>query len=332
MGMILPVASGKGGVGKTAITASLAASLAGMGKDVILVDLDLGASNMHTFLGVKNRDPGLGGYINKKVTDFESLMVPTNIPGLRFVSGDALLPGTANLNYFMKLKIMKAITNTSCDFIVLDLGAGTSWNVIDFFSMTRSGLVVTIPETTAILNAYSFLKFSLFRMIFRQFPSKGEERLVISEFLADRIEGTDKSFESLKTILAPFGVEAVNIVDNTLNTFSPRIVINRGKTGKDIQVGEKLRQIVSRNLKIQIEFIGLIPESPELVPSLFKGVPASVLYPDSQFARSIDRLSEKIAFCPEEGSALSYYEDADLNSLKNEYISLLDPVFFSNLL
>ena len=59
-----------------------------------------------------------------------------------------------------------------------------------------------------------------------------------------------------------------------LKSFTPRIIINRGKTETDIRVGEKLRQIVSRNLDIKVEFVGLVPESPELVPSLFKGVPA----------------------------------------------------------
>ena len=322
MGIILPIASGKGGVGKTAVTANLSVALAQIGKKVVLVDLDLGAANMHTFLGIKNRDPGLGGFIHKKTTDFESLMVPANIEGLSFVSGDALLPGTANLNYFMKLKIMKSISTVDCDFIILDLGAGTSWNVIDFFSMTTSGLIVTIPEITAILNAYSFLKFTLFRMIFRQFPARGEERPVVAEFLSDRIEGTDKNFNTLKEALSPFGEEAPNVVDRTLEAFCPRIIINRGKNGNDIQVGEKLRQIVSRNLMIDMEFISLLPECPELIPSLFKGVPAVLLFPDSTFSRSIKRLAEKLSIMVSEENSLHFDDEEDLEIIRNEYISL----------
>ena len=68
-------------MGKTALTVNLAAAAARRGKDVVLVDLDLGASNVHTFLGIKSRNPGLGGYISKKIRDFTELPIPTIFPG-----------------------------------------------------------------------------------------------------------------------------------------------------------------------------------------------------------------------------------------------------------
>lgn len=65
MTAIVPVASGKGGVGKTIATANLGISLAQAGKTVILADLDLGAANLHTILGIRNRQPGIGHIISK---------------------------------------------------------------------------------------------------------------------------------------------------------------------------------------------------------------------------------------------------------------------------
>jgi flagellar biosynthesis protein FlhG len=62
--VIIPIASGKGGVGKSFLTANLAMALAAMGHRVIAVDLDLGGSNLHTFLGLANRYPGIGDFIN----------------------------------------------------------------------------------------------------------------------------------------------------------------------------------------------------------------------------------------------------------------------------
>ncbi len=58
MNTIIPIASGKGGVGKTIFTANLGIALANKGKTVIAIDLDLGSSNLHTCLGIKNRHPG----------------------------------------------------------------------------------------------------------------------------------------------------------------------------------------------------------------------------------------------------------------------------------
>lgn len=58
-GVIIPVASGKGGVGKTFVSANLAIALAEMGHRVIAVDLDLGGSNLHAFFGLSNRYPAI---------------------------------------------------------------------------------------------------------------------------------------------------------------------------------------------------------------------------------------------------------------------------------
>ena len=57
---IIPVASGKGGVGKSLLSANLAIALGQSGKKVILADLDLGASNLHLVLGVQSPKQGLG--------------------------------------------------------------------------------------------------------------------------------------------------------------------------------------------------------------------------------------------------------------------------------
>ncbi len=319
----MPVASGKGGVGKTALVASLGASLANKGQSVILIDLDLGASNLHTFLGIRNRNTGLGGYINKKEDEFQALELPSGIPGLSLIPGDSLLPGTANLNYFMKLKIMKAIKKLQSDFVILDLGAGSSFNTLDFFSMVNNGLVVTIPEITAVLNGYSFLKFTLYRMIFRQFPVRSEERRLIHNFLSDKIEGTEKSFDSLKECLAPLGIKAVEVIEKTLDSFNPKIIINRGKSVNDTEVGEKLRQIVKRNLNIDIEFISMIPESETVVNSMFKGSPAVVQFPDSSFSKAVSTLTDKLLQFPGRESPVGFPdEEDDLVFLKNEFAEL----------
>jgi len=63
---VIPVAAGKGGVGKTQIAANLAIALAQAGEKTIVVDLDLGGSNLHTHLGLPNRNPGLGDYLRAR--------------------------------------------------------------------------------------------------------------------------------------------------------------------------------------------------------------------------------------------------------------------------
>ena len=106
---ILPIASGKGGVGKSAVSVNVAVSLAQKGKKVILCDFDFGGANLHTLLGLKNNQAGMGNFFYRQISDLSSILQETGIENLQFIAGDCLFPGTANMDFFMKKKIMKEI-------------------------------------------------------------------------------------------------------------------------------------------------------------------------------------------------------------------------------
>ena len=69
--IIIPVASGKGGVGKTFLTANLAFALAEMGHPTVAIDMDLGGSNLHSFLGLSNQFSGLGDFLKARSAELE---------------------------------------------------------------------------------------------------------------------------------------------------------------------------------------------------------------------------------------------------------------------
>jgi flagellar biosynthesis protein FlhG len=159
-------------VGKSTMVANLGIALGKAGKTVLLVDLDLGGSNLHTCLGVNNPKLGLSQFIYKKVDHIEDLIVETPYPKVYLIAGDGLIPGTANIPFFIKRKLIKELQGMVADFVLLDLGAGTTNNTLDFFLMSPTAMLVTVPETTAILNAYSFLKSALYRALFRSYKAK----------------------------------------------------------------------------------------------------------------------------------------------------------------
>src|SRR5262249_3249095 len=97
---IIPVAGGKGGVGKSFVTANLDVALAIRGQSTIVVDLDLGNSNLHSFLGLENRYPGIGEYLRGTVDrSTAELVIPTGIPHLSFLPGDGRMPFMANITH-----------------------------------------------------------------------------------------------------------------------------------------------------------------------------------------------------------------------------------------
>lgn len=134
MNKIIPIGGGKGGVGKSFIVAGLGALLAKQRRKVLLVDLDLGASNLHTIVGLNPPDKGLHCFMDKSAASLQETAVPTLIPNLFLVSSAQCSMEIANLYYQQKLRVIKALHKLHYDFVLLDLGAGTSFNTLDFFS------------------------------------------------------------------------------------------------------------------------------------------------------------------------------------------------------
>lgn len=291
---IIPVASGKGGVGKSLITANLGLSLAHKGKTVVLVDLDLGGSNLHSFIGVKNKHTGIGGYIYKQADSLEACITPTDFPKLFLIPGDSLYPGTANLPFFMKQRILKDLEHTVADIILLDLGAGSSYNTVDFFLSSWSSLMVTTGEPTAILNAYSFLKTAVFRLMYRSFPAKSEERAMVVDFVGKKIEGEEVSFYDLLDALYAKSPDSGARLRSNLKQLLPRVVVNMGRSDLDLGIGRKLRDISRKNIGVEMEYLAFIPFEEEARTALIRRSPLISLYPDSPFSKAIDQLADDL--------------------------------------
>ena len=163
---IWAIGGGKGGVGKSFVAGNLGILLAQSGYKVILADLDLGGANLHTWLGVNSPPKSLSDFIGREILNISKLLIPTEIPGLSLISGAKDGVEIANLKYTQKRRFLSALRNLDADYIVIDLGAGTSYNTVDFFLLADSQLMVVIPEPTSIENAYRFIKNSFFRHIF----------------------------------------------------------------------------------------------------------------------------------------------------------------------
>ena len=288
------------------------------GKTVILVDLDLGGSNLHTFLGVKNKHAGLGSYVQKQERNIEALIVDTDIPRLYLVPGDVLIPGTANLPYFTKQRIIKQLNALIADFVLLDLGSGTAFNTVDFFLASTAGLLVTSPETTAILNAYSFLKTALFRLLYRSFPPRSVERETIQNFMGERIEGSSLGIGGLVDSLLAIDPESGRLAQDRLAGFLPRVVLNMGRSTHDFALGGKLRQIAGKNLDIGIEYIGYIRSDRSVRLSILKRQPAILLDPNSVFTSDIYSLADRLIGRPMPEAPFLHEDDEDIRALQAE--------------
>lgn len=315
----IPIASGKGGVGKTLLSANLAISLAQQNKTVIVVDLDLGGSNLHTVLGIRNRHQGIGHFINRKAETIEQLVVETAQERLFFIPGDGLLTGTANLPYWRKLALLKQLEELTADFVLLDLGSGTTFNTLDFFLTSQAGLIVTTPDTTAILNAYSFLKASMFRLLQRSFPGKSAERQAVLEFMEEKVEGQDRSIQTLVGNLAAIDHESGRVAEAALEGFRPRVVMNMGRTAQDIRLGGRLRQVVRNNLQSDVEFIAYLPQDELASRSPLERSATLLTYPQSKYAIAVQNCARRVLNEPVPETPKLFPDNEDLKELAEDF-------------
>jgi Mrp family chromosome partitioning ATPase len=136
---ILSIGGGKGGIGKSFVSANLAVCLAKKGFTVSLVDLDLGAANLHTCLGVPNPKVGIFDFVNEKIDDLRDIAVETGIPGLKLYGGGQEFWQQVRPQSVQKVRLISKLQSLDSDYVILDLGAGTHVNTLDFFINQRLG-------------------------------------------------------------------------------------------------------------------------------------------------------------------------------------------------
>lgn len=166
------IGGGKGGTGKSFITLCLGMRLAKMGKKVTIVDADLGGANMHILLGIRAPDYTLNDFLEKRVDTLKQTCIGTSVPGLSLISGGDDILSLANPKFAQKERILRNFKTLDADYILLDLGAGTSFNTLDFFISTPVKIVVVTPFPTSVQNAYGLIKSALYRRLSRLFSAR----------------------------------------------------------------------------------------------------------------------------------------------------------------
>jgi flagellar biosynthesis protein FlhG len=261
---IVAVGGGKGGVGKSILSIALGTVLARSGSSVVLADLDLGAANLHTYLGIRGRTPGIADFILGKTPSLENIIIETSVPSLGLISGAEFVPGATNPAHWMKLKLMRHLRSLPADYVIIDLGAGVQFNTLDFFGISDHGIVITAPEPGAVMNAYSFIKGALYRKMQNIFKNHAGLSAIIE---AETKSGdSEKRFtlewlsEKLK-ITAP---ELLPLIQEIEQSFTPALIINRAPEGQTHLLVKNLISLCTEKLGINLEHVGDLPDVREI--------------------------------------------------------------------
>ncbi len=304
---IIPIASGKGGVGKSLLAANLAIALADSGSTVVLADLDLGGSNLHLILGQTALPKSLGTFLNDPEVGFDEILLPTDYKNLFFIPGEAEIPGMANLKDSQKRKLINNLRELDVDYLILDLGAGTSYNTMDFFLMSGRGLVVTTPTLTAILNAYLFIKNAVFRIMTSSFKRKTPAGRYLDKLKKDGNTFQKVYLPKLIENVEKIDPESHRLFQERMANFHPRVLMNMVEDPKDIQQMDKLRRSCREYLGLDLEHLGVIYRDDLQDTALRSRLPIVKYKPDSVLAKAVYRIGDKIlSEAGTEGCPLDY--------------------------
>lgn len=294
MKKIWAIGGGKGGVGKSLVSANVAICLALMGNKVVAVDLDLGGANLHTCLGLPIPQTTLSDYVSKKVTNFEDLLVDTPIQNLKIISGAQDELGMANLKHMHKNQIIRKLHELDADYILFDLGAGTAFNTIDFFITADKGVLVVLPEPTSIENTYRFIKSVFYRRL-KMVEGVAELEPFINEAMNAKLTngGTTSPSDLIKRI-TDINPEVGLRVKNEMALFRPNLIINQVRSQADIDIGYSIQSICRKYFGIEMTFPGYLDYDQSVWQSVRKRKPLLIEYPNSKLVNNFDRIVNRL--------------------------------------
>ena len=297
----IAIASGKGGVGKTVITANLALSLAQhYAKEkgsVVAVDLDLGCGNLNSCLGVRSPNGTINSFLSKKVSSLRQLLTPTEQENLQMICSSYSGSPEARLDGSLKEGLLEELGALGANFILIDLGGGTSADVLDLFLGAGEKIIVITPESLSLHNAFVFLKSAILHFLWRELEREDFLASVKSNLRLMLGQQKELNIGKLLDQLKLWDRYAAYVLAGLINDLKIKFVVNMYRGGVEKSHLTKFHNLLFNYLCVRnnISYLGFV--------HFDRGVPAAVQaiqpfllrYPGNRAAKDILQLAKRLA-------------------------------------
>lgn len=292
---ILVVGGGKGGVGKTCLAVNVAIEVARKGWRVVLVDADLGCSNIETVLGTQSEHRLDDFFHIQGRKDLRPILCETQYRNLWLVPGSTGLVHVANPKYQQKMALIRELRRLDADLIVVDLEAGAHLNTLDFFLISETnGVLVITPEKTSIDNAYKFLRAAVFRRIERFYQAP--ELVVLlnrNESLRDFLECVQRTEVYDVPVRQQIARELVALA----RSIKPKIVVNRAHNAYEAQIAANiLAKYARQHLLVELDNLGFVYFDKCVSDAVNSGVPFIVSHPNLKISGCIADIVNRLGY------------------------------------
>jgi len=284
---VIAIGGGKGGVGKTVVTASLGVGLAALDQRVVIVDGDLGGANLHTCIGILEPEYTFFDFYTLRRERLEDIILDTPVPNLQMISGACGTLGMANPRYWQKLKLINQLREIDADFVLLDLGAGSSYTVIDFFLASDEGIVVTVPDPMAVQECFNFIKICVLRKLRLTFRDHAEVLKLLEQHEFAQPGLLRSPMQGLLGEVQKLDAAAATTFESVLQGFRPRLLMNMVYEREEVREAFAIKTAAADLLSIDIDFLGYIEYDDTVRESVKRLRPFILDNPRSKASRSL---------------------------------------------
>lgn len=291
---LIAVGGGKGGVGKTFLSANLAALLARDGSRVVAIDTDLEGANLHTWLGVASPTRTLADFVSGREGDPAKLAIETPYPNLQLIAATQAHLVDAQPDVERRAELIRQARQLDCDVVILDCGAGTHAANVDYFVSADDGILVLHPEPTSLENAYNFLRSVVLRRM-ELSMLKPDVQECVREAMDQRNDRGIRTPADLLEAVRELDAQEVPRFREALAGLRPRIVVNEVLSAEDVKLGFSVRSVCRSFFGVETEYIGYVNSDDRVRPALRARVPVVVSDPECDASIYLERIARKLA-------------------------------------
>lgn len=293
---IWTVGGGKGGVGKSFIASNLATLLARKENRVLLVDADLGAANLHTFLGAESSGLPITYFIKHGLKDTDGVAGKTPVPGVDLISGEKDSLNIASLGSKRFATFRAALGKADYDYVIVDLGPGTNDSTLDFFLMADKGIMVTTPQPTSIENTYRFIKCLFLTRMKQIVGSSRKSRLkeLLLEILKTDGKKRSRTITGVLDRVKELDRGRGEALEDFLREVSASVIVNQAKTSEDFSIGSSMQSACRQYFGLRMDFLGNVSYDDRVEESICRRTPLVTSFEDSRAGKDLKRILETI--------------------------------------
>lgn len=297
-GKMIAVGGAKGGIGKSLFVSNLGVFLSQLGKRVVVADLDLGGANLHLYMGVWGLTHRIDDFLTKKVSAITDIMTPTKY-GPTLIGGGGGKLGAANIPFARKLKLLRALKTIDADYVILDLGGDTTYNILDFYLAADQGFVLTTCEPASYLDAYGFIKLSLHRKLIRLFGAESAYRRfkdaeierTIKDFIFANASSNGNQMNDLVAKMEDASPVHHRLIKKVLEDFRPGTVVTMVREQDQVdELVSRLDKVSRKMLSIGTNHFGNVPFTDDIQKSAKDLIPSVARAPEGAFAKALRRI------------------------------------------